>query len=76
MTSLTPRYTFSSAGTSAQSAPAAMLASKVMGSVSQSGSGSEAATTAPTSAAMRYCPSTPMLNSPMRSENAAAMPAK
>ena len=65
MTSLTPRVTFSTAAMPAQAAPTAIATNSVMMMRRKPGTddmNAAPATAADSSAASRYCPSTPMLN--------------
>ena len=76
MTSLTPRVTLSTPAIPAHSAPTA-TATRTMTTISSGpGSVSQPPTTAAKNAAMRYCPSTPMLNRFIRKPMATASAAR
>jgi hypothetical protein len=76
ITSLTPRVTFRTATMPAQNAPTSMATTKIRTMCRGAGSDTAAPAAAAMIVASRYCPSTPMLNRPMRKATATARPAR
>ncbi len=74
MTSLTPRVARSTPAMPAHAAPTRTAARIASAMLSGPGSHASPATTAAAKAAMRYCPSTPMLNRFIRKPIATARP--
>ena len=76
MTSLTPRVTFSTATMAAQSAPTSIATTTISTMCSGPGSATAAPAAAVRMVAIRYWPSTPMLNRPIRKATETASPAR